>query len=189
MDIYDAGLEVPEDVCLMWCDDNYGYIHHFPTDEERQRKGGNGVYYHISYWGRPHDYLWLGTFSPAQLYQQMTTAYDSGIQKLWVLNVGDIKPAEYQIELFMDMAWDIHSVRKQGITKHLSHFLQREFGNQLGKRLLPLMKEHYRLAYIRKPEFMGNTREEEYHTNDYRIIKDMPWSEKYIDTRLAAYQK
>ena len=189
MDIYDAGLEVPEDVCLMWCDDNYGYIHHFPTDEERQRKGGNGVYYHISYWGRPHDYLWLGTFSPALLYQQMTTAYDSGIQKLWVLNVGDIKPAEYQIELFMDMAWDIHSVRKQGITKHLSHFLQREFGNQLGKRLLPLMKEHYRLAYIRKPEFMGNTREEEYHTNDYRIIKDMPWSEKYIDTRLAAYQK
>ena len=116
-------------------------------------------------------YLWLGTFSPALLYQQMTTAYDSGIQKLWVLNVGDIKPAEYQIELFMDMAWDIHSVRKQGITKHLSHFLQREFGNQLGKRLLPLMKEHYRLAYIRKPEFMGNTREEEYHTNDYRIIK------------------
>lgn len=189
MDIYDAGLEVPEDVCLMWCDDNYGYIHHFPTDEERQRKGGNGVYYHISYWGRPHDYLWLGTFSPALLYQQMTTAYDSGIQKLWVLNVGDIKPAEYQIELFMDMAWDIHSVKKQGITKHLSHFLQREFGNQLGKRLLPLMKEHYRLAYIRKPEFMGNTREEEYHTNDYRIIKDMPWSEKYIDTRLAAYQK
>ena len=69
----------------------------------------------ISYWGRPHDYLWLGTFSPALLYQQMTTAYDSGIQKLWVLNVGDIKPAEYQIELFMDMAWDIHSVRKQGI--------------------------------------------------------------------------
>lgn len=152
MDIYDTGLEVPEDVCLMWCDDNYGYIHHFPTDEERQRKGGNGVYYHISYWGRPHDYLWLGTFSPALLYQQMTTAYDSGIQKLWVLNVGDIKPAEYQIELFMDMAWDIHSVRKQGITKHLSHFLQREFGNQLGKHLLPVMKEHYRLAYIRKPE-------------------------------------
>lgn len=189
MEIYNAGLEVPEDVCLMWCDDNYGYIHHFPTTEERQRTGGNGVYYHISYWGRPHDYLWLGTFSPALLYQQMTTAYDSGIQKIWILNVGDIKPAEYQIELFMDMAWDIHSVREQGVTEHLTRFLQREFGDQLGKRLLPVMKEHYRLAYIRKPEFMGNTRVEEFHTNDYRIIKDMPWSEEYIDSRLEAYQK
>lgn len=81
LDIYRAGLEVPEDVTLMWCDDNYGYIKHFPTEVERTRKGGNGVYYHVSYWGRPHDYLWLGTFSPALLYQQMKEAYDRGIQK------------------------------------------------------------------------------------------------------------
>ena len=65
LDIYHAGLEVPEDVCLMWCDDNYGYIRHFPTEAEAARQGGNGIYYHVSYWGRPHDYLWLGTFSPA----------------------------------------------------------------------------------------------------------------------------
>ena len=188
LDIYRAGLEVPEDVTLMWCDDNYGYIKHFPTEVERTRKGGNGVYYHVSYWGRPHDYLWLGTFSPALLYQQMKEAYDRGIQKIWILNVGDIKPIEYQTELFLDMAWNIDQVIEEGVSGHLCNFLKREFGEAIGEDLLPVMMEHYRLSYIRKPEFMGNTREEEYHTNAYRIVKDMPWSRSYINKRLEDYQ-
>ena len=188
LDIYRAGLEVPEDVTLMWCDDNYGYIKHFPTEVERTRKGGNGVYYHVSYWGRPHDYLWLGTFSPALLYQQMKEAYDRGIQKIWILNVGDIKPIEYQTELFLDMAWNIDQVIEEGVSGHLCNFLKREFGEATGEDLLPVMMEHYRLSYIRKPEFMGNTREEEYHTNAYRIVKDMPWSRSYINKRLEDYQ-
>lgn len=188
LDIYRAGLEVPEDVTLMWCDDNYGYIKHFPTEVERTRKGGNGVYYHVSYWGRPHDYLWLGTFSPALLYQQMKEAYDCGIQKIWILNVGDIKPIEYQTELFLDMAWNIDQVIEEGVSGHLCNFLKREFGEAIGEDLLPVMMEHYRLSYIRKPEFMGNTREEEYHTNAYRIVKDMPWSRSYIKKRLEDYQ-
>ena len=188
LDIYRAGLEVPEDVTLMWCDDNYGYIKHFPMEVERTRKGGNGVYYHASYWGRPHDYLWLGTFSPALLYQQMKEAYDRGIQKIWILNVGDIKPIEYQTELFLDMAWNIDQVIEEGVSGHLCNFLKREFGEAIGEDLLPVMMEHYRLSYIRKPEFMGNTREEEYHTNAYRIVKDMPWSRSYINKRLEDYQ-
>lgn len=188
LDIYRAGLEVPEDVTLMWCDDNYGYIKHFPTEVERTRKGGNGVYYHVSYWGRPHDYLWLGTFGPALLYQQMKEAYDCGIQKIWILNVGDIKPIEYQTELFLDMAWNIDQVIEEGVSGHLCNFLKREFGEAIGEDLLPVMMEHYRLSYIRKPEFMGNTREEEYHTNAYRIVKDMPWSRSYINKRLEDYQ-
>lgn len=187
LDIYRAGLEVPEDVTLMWCDDNYGYVKHFPTEVERTRKGGNGVYYHASYWGRPHDYLWLGTFSPALLYQQMKEAYDRGIQKIWILNVGDIKPIEYQTELFLDMAWNIDQVIEEGVSGHLCNFLKREFGEAIGEDLLPVMMEHYRLSYIRKPEFMGNTREEEYHTNAYRIVKDMPWSRSYINKRLEDY--
>ncbi len=188
LDVYNAGLEVPEDIVLMWCDDNYGYIRHFPTAEERARKGGNGIYYHVSYWGRPHDYLWLGTFSPYLLYQQMKQAYDHNVRKIWILNVGDIKPIEYQTELFMDMAWNMDKVAEEGVFTHLEHFLQREFGEKVGRALLPVMQEHYRLAYIRKPEFMGNTREEEYHTNDYRIVKDMPWSKGYILKRLSDYQ-
>ena len=188
LDIYHAGLQVPEDVTLMWCDDNYGYIRHFPTAVERARKGGNGVYYHVSYWGRPHDYLWLGTMSPSLIYQQMKLAYDQGIQKMWILNVGDIKPAEYQIELFMDMAWNLDKVSSEGVTVHLKHWLERELGTSCAKAVLPVMQEHYRLAHIRKPEFMGNTREEE-NNPIYRVVKDLPWSEREINERLNAYDE
>ena len=187
LDAYDAGLKVPEDVTLMWCDDNYGYITHFPSPEEAARPGGNGIYYHVSYWGRPHDYLWLSTASPYLIYQQMKLAYDQGIRKMWILNVGDIKPAEYQIELFMDMAWNIDQVAQQGVTSHLHSFLSREFGNTAAAYLLPMMQEHYRLAYIHKPEFMGNTRAEEYSPK-YEVVSDLPWSESYIRRRLADYQ-
>ena len=188
LDIYHAGLQVPEDVTLMWCDDNYGYIRHFPTAEERARKGGNGVYYHVSYWGRPHDHLWLSTMSPSLIYQQMKQAYDQGIQKMWILNVGDIKPAEYQIELFMDMAWNLDKVSSEGVTAHLKHWLERELGTSCAKTILPVMQEHYRLAHIRKPEFMGNTREEEKNPV-YRVVKDLPWSEREINERLNAYDE
>ena len=188
LDIYNAGLQVPDDVTLMWCDDNYGYIRHFPTAEERARKGGNGIYYHVSYWGRPHDHLWLSTMSPSLIYQQMKQAYDQGIQKIWILNVGDIKPAECQIELFMDMAWNLEAVAQEGVTAHLKHWLERELGTSPAKELLPVMQEYYRLAHIRKPEFMGNTREEE-KDPAYRIVKDLPWSEEFINERLSSYDR
>ena len=200
LDVYHAGLQVPEDVCLVWCDDNYGMVRHFPTAAERVRKGGNGIYYHVSYWGRPHDYLWLGTFSPSLMYQQMSMAWHKGIQKFWILNVGDIKPAEYQIELFLDMAWNMNSIypgdradqemqpNNDWLAQHEMNFWTREFGKQLAEKMLPVMQESYRLAYIRKPEFMANTRTEE-RDPKYKMISDLPWSEAYIKTRLADYKK
>ncbi len=188
LNVYKAGLEVPDDITLMWTDDNYGYIRHFPTDTERARKGGNGIYYHVSYWGRPHDYLWLGTISPGLVYQQMKTAYDRGIRKMWVLNVGDIKPSEYQIELFMDMAWDMDCVAADGVKRHMANFLSREFGDEIGRDIFPVLDEHYRLAHIRRPEFMGNTRVEEWE-QEYSTVKDMPWTESYLNDRLDDYKK
>ncbi|MFT3753302.1 MAG: glycosyl hydrolase 115 family protein [Paludibacter sp.] len=190
LDVYKAGLEVPEDVSLMWCDDNYGYINHFPDSIERSRKGGNGIYYHISYWGRPHDYLWLATSHPAQIYYQLKLAYDKGARDMWILNVGDIKPAEYQIEMLMDMAWDIDAIpsNAKGLDIHLKTWLQREFGERQASGLLQIMNEHYRLAYIRKPEFMGNTRTEEADPS-YKIVSDLPWSEEDIYQRLNDYQQ
>lgn len=185
---YNTGLEVPEDVTLMWCDDNYGYIRHFPTEAERNRPGGNGVYYHVSYWGRPHDYLWLGAYSPALIMQQMGLAYDKGIRQTWILNVGDIKPEEYQIELIMDMAWDIDAVRASGWQAHLKDFLTREFGKKLASAVMPSLLEYYRLSYIRKPEFMGNTREEE-RDPIYRVVKDLPWDEATIRTRMEQFSR
>ncbi len=189
LDVYKMGLKVPEDVTLMWTDDNYGYIRHFPDSIERARKGGNGVYNHVSYWGRPHDYLWLATNHPALVYTQMKLAYDKGARDMWILNVGDIKPAEYLIELFMDIAWDINSIENniQGIDNHLKHWLEREFGANNAAHLLWVMNEYYRLAYIRKPEFMGNTRTEE-TDSAWKIVKDLPWSEKQINERITQYK-
>lgn len=188
LDVYKMGLEVPDYVTLMWTDDNYGYIKHFPDEKERARKGGNGIYYHASYWGRPHDYLWLATNHPAQLYTQLKLAYDKGTRNIWILNVGDIKPAEYLTELFLDMAWDINAIENNidGLDKHLYTWLQREFGEPNTNELLTVMNEYYRLAYIRKPEFMGNTREEEKDPK-YKIVTDLPWSAKYIKQRVAQY--
>jgi hypothetical protein len=188
LDVYNSGLEIPKDITLMWCDDNYGYIRHFPTEDELKRAGGNGIYYHVSYWGSPHDYLWLGTASPGLLYQQMKTAYEKGIREMWILNAGDIKPCEYQTELFLDLAWDFDGVTAAGISRHLKEYLQREFGDKTGGELLPIMQEYYRLAYIRKPEFMGNTREYERTDPASRIVKDLPWSEKEIRERLQSYK-
>ena len=185
LDIYNSGLQVPDDVCLMWCDDNFGYINHFPTADEQKRRGGNGLYYHVSYWGRPHDYLWLGTFHPKLLYQQMRLAYDHDIQRIWVLNVGDIKPAEYQIELFLDMAWDIDRVTRTGVDQHLTDFLTREFG-KTGGELSAVMSQSYDLAFECKPEFLGHTRTEEKDPK-YKIVSDMPWSAESINARLARY--
>jgi hypothetical protein len=187
LDVYHAGLEVPEDVTLMWCDDNYGYIRHFPTPSERARRGGNGIYYHTSYWGRPHDYLWINGTAPALLYHEMSKAYNAGIQRMWILNVGDIKPLEYQIELFLDMAWDMERVRQEGVYGHQLHFLQREFGATAACRLLPLPREHQRLSFVRKPEFLGGTRTEE-RDPAYKVIRDLPWSEAYIRERLGSYK-
>jgi len=190
LEVYDMGLKVPEDVTLMWTDDNYGYIRHFPNEKERQRKGGNGIYYHISYWGRPHDYLWLATNHPSQIYTQMKTAYDHGAKDIWILNVGDIKPGEYLTELFLDMAWNINAISddKKGLDQHLNQWLEREFGSKHAAALTTILNEYYRLAYIRKPEFMGNTRTEEKDPN-YKTVADLPWSEKEIKKRISAYER
>lgn len=161
LSIYENGLKVPEDITLTWCDDNYGYITRLSNIAEQKRSGGSGVYYHISYWGRPHDYLWLSTTQPARIYWQMKKAWDTGARKLWIVNVGDIKPGEYTTEFFLDMAWDIQKINPQNIYNKQEKWLEREFGAELAKEISPLLHEYYRLANIRKPEFMGWSRVEE----------------------------
>ena len=106
LDLYRVGMKVPPDVTLGWTDDNYGYIRELPNAEEQARPGGSGVYYHVSYWGAPHDYLWLCTEPPALIQEEMTKAYDHNARKYWVLNVGDLKPAEIDIDYFMQLAAD-----------------------------------------------------------------------------------
>ena len=160
LEIYESGLHVPDDVTLMWCDDNYGYMTRLSDEEQQKRAGGGGVYYHLSYWGRPHDYLWLTTTQPGLIYSEMKAAYDHHCRKLWIVNVHDPKVAAYDLELFLDMAWNIDGVNPSTLYQHLENWLCTQFGTDAGKRLAPTMKEFYRLCGIRKPEFMGWTQVE-----------------------------
>jgi hypothetical protein len=155
LELYDNGLKVPDDVTLVWPDDNYGYIRRLSTPEEQKRAGGSGVYYHISYWGRPHDYLWLSTTQPGLIWYEMTKAYENGTKKMWIVNVGDIKPAEYDTELFLDLAWNINSIKPDGINGYLKNWISREFTKNITEELSFVLKEYYRLASLRKPEYMG----------------------------------
>lgn len=155
LQIMENGLQVPEDITLIWCDDNYGYMTRLSDKEQQKRSDGAGVYYHLSYWGRPHDYMWLCTTQPGLVYNEMKQAYDCNARRLWVVNVHDLKPAAYNLELFLDMAWNIHSVSPSTLKEHQKNWLCREFGQEAGEKLLPVMLEFYRLCGIRKPEFMG----------------------------------
>ena len=160
LEIYESGLRVPDDVTLMWCDDNYGYLTRLPDAEQQKRKGGGGVYYHLSYWGRPHDYLWLTTTQPGLIYTEMKAAYDHNCRKLWIANVHDPKVAAYDLELFLDMAWDIDAITPSTIGRHLERWLCTQFGAEVGHAIAPAMRELYRLNGIRRPEFMGWTQVE-----------------------------
>lgn len=160
LDIYNNGLKVPDDVTLMWCDDNYGYLTHLSNTSEAKRSGGSGVYYHLSYWGRPHDYLWLTTTQPGLIYEEMHKAYTNNNKRIWIANVHDPKVAAYDLSLFLDMAWNINITKTNSLQQHMQNWLCQQFGTHTGKLLLPVMKEFYHLTAIRKPEFMGWTQTE-----------------------------
>ncbi|SFV14915.1 glycosyl hydrolase 115 family protein [Pseudoduganella namucuonensis] len=154
LDVYKAGLKVPGDVTLVWPDDNYGYIQQLNTPAENARPGGAGVYYHLSYWGRPHDYLWLGTTHPALVREQLDRAYQTGARAMWIANVGDIKPLEYLTQYFLDLAFD-QSLSAQTPEQHMRAWYAKQFGAARAAPIAALMREFYDLAWERRPEFMG----------------------------------
>ena len=191
LQLYKKGLQVPDYVTLMWCDDNYGYMTRLSDAKEQQRQGGGGVYYHLSYWGRPHDYLWLTTTQPGLIYNEMREAYNHNVRKLWIVNVHDPKVAAYDLELFLDLAWNINCVDGQTLTKHLESWLCRQFGQEAGKRLLPVMHEFYRLCGERRPEFMGYTQVEldkKKYPRGLSAVGDIPLSAIEAAQRLSAFQ-
>lgn len=159
LDLYELGLEVPDDVTLVWVDDNYGYIKRLSNPEEQKRSGRAGVYYHTSYLGAPHDYLWLNTTPPVLMYEELKKAYDTGADRYWLLNVGDIKPMELATSTFFEMAWDFDRFNYDNVNKHQAALLGKIFGSQYIREFQDLLDEYYRLAWSRKPEFMGWERE------------------------------
>jgi hypothetical protein len=156
LDLYDEGLKVPEDITLVWTDDNYGYIRRLSNPEEQKRPGGGGVYYHASYWGRPHDYLWVDSVHPALIREEMMKAYQANCKQIWILNVGDLKAIEYSTQLFMDMGYDASFFEDaSNVKKHTTAFYSSIFGKEYGKSIADSKWEYFDLAFERKPEFMG----------------------------------
>ncbi len=155
LDLYRVGMKVPDDVTLGWTDDNYGYIRELPNAAEQKRAGGSGVYYHVSYWGAPHDHLWLCTTPPALIREEMAKAYDHGARKYWILNVGDLKPAESDIDYFMQLAVDEPAMAKVGQREWLTRWFGEQFPAADAAKIADVMTRYYALNFIRKPELMG----------------------------------
>lgn len=125
---YDKGMKVPDDVTLLLCDDNWGNVRRVPNAQERKHKGGWGLYYHVDYVGAPRNSKMLNVTPVQNPWEQLTLAYENGIDRLWILNVGDLKPMEYPISQFMDMAWNPHKYSVNNITRHTRDWCAQQFG-------------------------------------------------------------
>ncbi|MBB5352449.1 hypothetical protein HNR46_002694 [Haloferula luteola] len=155
LSIYDSGeVEVPDDVTLVWPDDNHGYIRRLSSEAEQLRSGGSGVYYHLSYWGAPQDYLWLSTIPPSLIWEEMTKAFENDARRLWVFNVGDIKPAEISMEFSLRLAWRVTSYGPDAQRAWLREWAAREFEPSRAGAIASLMNDYFHLHHLRKPEHM-----------------------------------
>lgn len=130
MDYYDKGMKVPDDVTLLLCDDNWGNVRRVPNAQERKHKGGWGLYYHVDYVGAPRNSKMLNCTPVQNPWEQLTLAYENGIDRLWILNVGDLKPMEYPISQFMDIAWNPHKYAVNQITNHTRDWCAQQFGEE-----------------------------------------------------------
>ncbi len=128
LDYYDKGMRVPDDVLILLCDDNWGNVRRVPNAKERQHPGGWGLYYHVDYVGAPRNSKWLNVTPSQNMWEQLTLAADNGLDRMWILNVGDLKPMEYPITLFMDMAWNPRSVSRDVVATHTEPFCAEAFG-------------------------------------------------------------
>ena len=130
LDYYDKGMRVPDDVLILLCDDNWGNVRRVPNAKERQHPGGWGLYYHVDYVGAPRNSKWLNVTPSQNMWEQLTLAADYGLDRMWILNVGDLKPMEYPITLFMDMAWNPRSVSRDVVATHTEPFCRQQFGDE-----------------------------------------------------------
>lgn len=171
--IYESGLALPDDVTIVWVDDNHGYIRQLSGPQEQRRSGRSGVYYHFSYWGSPADYLWLGSTSPAIAAYEMHKACAYGADRLWVFNVGDIKPIEKEMTLAMEMAWDVDRWTPWNAHTFNADWAGRTFGPELANPIGQILNTYYRLSADGRPEHLLH----------------VSFSDKQMDQRLNAYQQ
>jgi Glycosyl hydrolase family 115/Gylcosyl hydrolase family 115 C-terminal domain len=154
LDDYNAGLKVPEDVPIIWPDDNFGYIRRFATPAERARPGGLGVYYHASYLGAPLSWLWIDTLPPALVWSEMTRAYEQGSRTLWIVNVGDIKNAERSTEFFLNLAWHADRTDLHASARFLRETAARDFGPAFATDVVDILNRLQAINFARKTEHL-----------------------------------
>ena len=159
LDLYDNGLDVPEDITLIWSNDNYGYVRRYPSEKEQRRSGGNGIYYHNSYWSPPgRSYLFICSIPLAQTKYELEKAYENGIQKLWVMNVGALKPLEQEMEYYLRLAWEIG--KENGSTSDvdawLAGWIDRNFSGGHGDEMAGILNDFTQLTNVRKIENLDN---------------------------------
>ncbi len=153
-DYYDKGMIVPDDVTLLLCDDNWGNIRKLPELDAKPRKGGYGIYYHYDYVGGPRNYKWINTNQIERVWEQMDLAYQYGVNKIWIVNVGDIKPMEFPIEFFLDMAWNPEKFNAENLQDYYVDWSKENFGNQFTEEIAEILKLYTKYNARRKPELL-----------------------------------
>jgi hypothetical protein len=151
---YENGMRVPDDVTLLWCDDNWGNLRRLPTAEERKRSGGAGIYYHFDYVGDPRSYKWVNTVPITKIWEQMNLAYSYGANRIWIVNVGDLKPMEFPMEFFLTLAWDPEKWPKERLPEYSRMWAQREFGAKYASEITGIIAKYTKYNGRRKPELI-----------------------------------
>ncbi|HSV14744.1 MAG TPA: glycosyl hydrolase 115 family protein [Tepidisphaeraceae bacterium] len=154
---YENGMRVPDDVTLLWSDDNWGNLRRVPTADERRRAGGAGIYYHFDYVGDPRDYKWLNTNPLPKIWEQMHTAYRYGADRVWIVNVGDLKPMELPIDFFMRLAWDPDKIGPDKIGEFTRHWAAEQFGPEHAEEIADILSKYAKYNGWRKPELLEPT--------------------------------
>jgi hypothetical protein len=157
LEFYNAGMRVPDDVTLLWPDDNWGNIRRLPTVAERKRSGGAGVYYHFDYHGGPRSYQWINTNPIAKIWEQMSLAKDYGADRIWIVNVGHFKGYELPIEYFMDLAWKTGQWTNCNINEYTRLWAEREFGRTYAVDIAEILSKYTKYNGRRKPELLSPT--------------------------------
>jgi hypothetical protein len=162
---YNAGLRVPDDVTLLWADDNWGNIRRLPTESERARSGGAGIYYHFDYVGGPRNYKWVNTISLPSVWEQMTRAKEYGADRIWIVNVGHFKHVLFPTEFFLQLGWNTNRWTNKNLGEYTRLWADREFGPRYADAIADVVDKYTKYNARRKPELLSPTT---YSLTDYR---------------------
>ena len=169
--LYEKGLRVPDDVTILLSDDNWGDVRHLPNKEELERTGGWGMYYHVDYVGAPRNSKWLNITPVQNIWEQMQLTYSYGVDRLWVLNVGDLKPMEYPITLFLDMAWNPKRFDLAGLSAHTLDFCRQQFGEQHSAEAARILNLYSKYNGRITPEMLDR-HTYNLHTGEWKQVSD-----------------